>query len=66
MLGLLLVCLILYGICLPEKLFTDPTSTVLFDRDGVLLGAKIADDGQWSFPEIETVPYKLETSIISF
>jgi len=64
--GLLLVCLILYDICLPEKLFNDPVSTVLFDRYGILLGAKIAEDGQWRFPEAEKVPYKLETSIIAF
>jgi penicillin-binding protein 1C len=64
--GFLLVCLILYGICLPEKLFTAPTSTVLFDRNGTLLGAKIADDGQWRFPEVIEVPYKLKTSIIVF
>ena len=64
--GFLLTGLILYWICLPEKLFDDPTATVLFDRNGVLLGAKIADDGQWRFPEITEVPYKLETSILAF
>jgi penicillin-binding protein 1C len=64
--GFLMFCLILYGMCLPEKLFNDPTSTVLLDQNGVLLGAKIADDGQWRFPEITGVPSKLETSIIAF
>jgi penicillin-binding protein 1C len=66
MLGCAVVGLVLYSVCLPEKLFNDPTSTVLFDREGILLGAKIADDGQWRFPEINAVPYKLETSIIAF
>jgi penicillin-binding protein 1C len=64
--GFLLVCLILYGICLPQRLFTDPASTVLFDRNGMLLGAKIAGDGQWRFPEITIVPYKLKTCILAF
>jgi penicillin-binding protein 1C len=64
--GIFLIGLILYGICLPAKLFNDPVSTVLFDQNGALLGAKIADDGQWRFPEIRKVPYRLETSIIAF
>ncbi|MBP1669598.1 MAG: penicillin-binding protein [Bacteroidetes bacterium] len=64
--GLLLACVILYGVCLPQKLFTDPISTVLFDRNGVLLGAKIADDGQWRFPEIADVPHKLALCIVTF
>ncbi len=66
MLGTVMALLIIYGVCLPEELFHDPTSTVLFDREGILLGAKIADDGQWRFPETDSVPYKLETSIIAF
>ncbi len=66
LLGFALVLLILYAVCLPEKLFDDPTSAVLFDREGILLGAKIADDGQWRFPEAVTVPPKLETSILAY
>ena len=52
--------------CLPEKLFNDPTSTVLFDRDGNLLGATIADDGQWRFPSNDSVPYKFKTALLQF
>lgn len=52
--------------CLPEKLFNDPTSTVLLDRNGVLLGAKIAVDGQWRFSPTDSVPKKFETCIIEF
>ena len=65
-LGFVIVSLIFYSICLPKKLFNDPASTVLYDRNGILLGAKIADDGQWRFPEIKEVPYKLKISIIAF
>lgn len=63
-------CILLFSIwyicCLPEKLFTSPTSTVILDRKGELLGAKIADDGQWRFPPSDTVPYKLKTCLIAF
>lgn len=46
MLGLLLV---LFGCwCMAGgPLFTTPRSVALHDRDGQLLGARVADDGQW-------------------
>ncbi len=52
--------------CLPEELFKDSTSTVLFDKDGNLLGAKIAADGQWRFSACKTVPKKFEQCLIQF
>lgn len=55
-----------YILCLPEKLFNDPTSTVLLDQDKMLLGAKIADDGQWRFSESDSIPAKFETCLIEF
>lgn len=40
-----------YYFCLPRDLFPDTKwSTVVVDRNGELLGARIADDGQWRFP----------------
>ncbi len=51
---------------LPSKLFQDPTSTILFSREGKLLGARIATDGQWRFPESELVPEKFEKSLLAF
>ncbi len=63
---LLFILGIFYAFCLPNKLFTDPTSTVLLDKDGNLLGAKIADDGQWRFPERKGVPYKFAQCIIQY
>ncbi len=40
-----------YALCLPEELFPDcKWSTVVVDRNGELLGARIAEDGQWRFP----------------
>jgi len=48
---ILLLC-IGYWFCLPDPLFEDPTCMVLEDKDGNLLGARIAADGQWRFPQI--------------
>lgn len=64
--GLLLGLLIGYYFCLPKKLFDRPTSTVLLDKDGELLGAKIATDGQWRFPHNPDVPKKFRQAIITF
>lgn len=52
--------------CLPNQLFSDPTSTVLLDREGKLLNATIAEDGQWRFRPREKVPYKLAMCMIQF
>ncbi len=48
---------------LPKPLFDSPHSTVLLDKDGVLLSAKIASDEQWRFPEVDSVPLQLATCI---
>lgn len=61
--GLLLV---FYLFCLPRKLFDTPTCMVLEDRDGNLLGARIADDGQWRFPPGDSIPIKFEIALIEF
>jgi len=55
-----------YCNCLPDRLFSDSTSTVLLDKDGQLLGARIADDGQWRFSAGHTVPKKFSTCLIEF
>jgi hypothetical protein len=57
-LGLLLAFLIWFAFCLPRKLFNEPTSFVLEDKDGNLLGATVSDDGQWRFPEMRSIPEK--------
>ncbi|GHT43802.1 penicillin-binding protein 1C [Bacteroidia bacterium] len=63
MLALLLVA---YIVCLPRTLFRVPYSTVVTDRHGELLGARIAADEQWRFPACDTVPEKLKECIIAF
>ncbi|MFH0758469.1 MAG: penicillin-binding protein 1C [Bacteroidota bacterium] len=46
-------------LCLPVVTFHDPTNTVLEDSRGALLSARITSDGQWRFPECDSVPYKV-------
>ena len=53
--------------CLPRNLFKGtPYSTVVVGRDGELLGARIADDGQWRFPPCISIPEKYEAALIQF
>lgn len=63
-------CLILLGVaylcCLPPVLFHAPYSTVVTDRNGELLGARIASDGQWRFPPRNHTPEKLEQCLLAF
>lgn len=61
-----LVLLVAYYFCLPKQLFKDPTATVITSRGNQLLGALIADDGQWRFPETDRIPPKFKTCILLF
>ncbi|WP_417607991.1 penicillin-binding protein 1C [Owenweeksia hongkongensis] len=56
------LCLWFYFI-LPSPLFKDSYATVLHDADGNLLSATIADDEQWRFPEVDSLPDKLQQCI---
>lgn len=54
-------------LCLPRELFKGvPYSTVVESAEGELLGARIADDGQWRFPPSDTVPERFATALIQF
>jgi penicillin-binding protein 1C len=55
-----------FWFCLPSRLFSDPTCTVLEDKNGQLMCAQIAPDGQWRFPYSDSVPEKFEKCIIQF
>jgi penicillin-binding protein 1C len=50
----------------PLPAFRAPLSTVVEAADGSLLGARIADDGQWRFPAMVKVPEKYEKSLLTF
>ncbi|MDR1814661.1 MAG: penicillin-binding protein 1C [Tannerella sp.] len=58
--------LIVYLFCLPKQLFDVPFATVVTDRNGELLGARIAADGQWRFPPCENAPEKFAKCLILF
>jgi penicillin-binding protein 1C len=51
---------------LPNPLFRVPLSTAVLARDGTLLGARIADDGQWRFPPVAEVPEKFRRAIVAY
>ncbi|QXP80432.1 MULTISPECIES: penicillin-binding protein 1C [Winogradskyella] len=58
--------LIAYYFCLPHQLFKDPTATIITSRSNELLGALIAEDGQWRFPANDSVPDKFKICILQF
>ncbi|MBX7125875.1 MAG: penicillin-binding protein 1C [Cyclobacteriaceae bacterium] len=53
-------------LALPSVLFQDSYSTLLLDRDGNLLSASIAMDGQWRFPEVSNVPDRYKQAVVLF
>lgn len=63
---ILLVLLTIYYFLLPSSLFSDPYSTVLQARTGELLTATIADDGQWRFPQRDSIPEKFAKALITY
>ncbi|WP_282591248.1 penicillin-binding protein 1C [Gaoshiqia sediminis] len=64
--AIFLILFLFWWFSLPSPLFSDPTSTVIESRNGELLGAHIASDGQWRFPEVEAVPEKYKTCVLAF
>lgn len=62
--GLLLLA---WLVCLPPQMFGDtPYSTVVTAKDGELLGARIADDGQWRFPPCDSLPEKFARAVVEY
>jgi penicillin-binding protein 1C len=62
----LALLLVAYIFCLPKQLFDVSYSTVVTDRNGELLGARIGGDEQWRFPPCDTVPEKFRICLIQF
>ena len=61
-----LILLIAYYFCLPKQLFKDATATVITSSSDELIGALVADDGQWRFPKTDSIPEKFKTCILQF
>ncbi|MDH5598777.1 MAG: transglycosylase domain-containing protein, partial [Cyclobacteriaceae bacterium] len=49
-----------------KPLFDSPYATLLVDRENVLLGATIADDGQWRFPPSDSIPKKYIQAVLQY
>ncbi|WP_073084184.1 penicillin-binding protein 1C [Winogradskyella jejuensis] len=64
--AIICIALAAYYFCLPKQLFKDPTATVITSNSNQLLGALIADDGQWRFPETDSIPEKFKICILQF
>jgi penicillin-binding protein 1C len=62
--GLLVV--VLLWLLVPVVQFDEPLSTVVLDREGELLGATIATDGQWRFGVADDVPERFVTAITCY
>jgi len=50
----------------PFPRFPAPRSTVVEAADGRVIGARIADDGQWRFPGNDTIPEKFGKALLTF
>jgi penicillin-binding protein 1C len=65
-----LLCLIAGAVAwwrmLPDPLFSTPQSYVLEARDGTLLSARIATDGQWRFPATDEIPEKFRRALLVY
>lgn len=61
-----LLLLLVYYWGLPKQLFVNDYATVIESNDGQLLGAKIANDMQWRFPETDKVPEKFRQCIVAY
>ena len=64
--SLLIILLLVYLFSLPTPLFNTPSSTIVYSSSGNLIGAHVANDGQWRFSEGHQVPDRLMKSIITF
>ncbi|HNY31375.1 MAG TPA: penicillin-binding protein 1C [Fibrobacteria bacterium] len=62
--GILFLAWLLVRWTLPEPLVPSAFATAVYDREGRLLGARSGRDGQWRFPEGDSVPSKFVRSIL--
>ena len=58
--------LIIFYFSISFPLFRTSYSTTIYSDNGQLLGAQVAQDHQWRFPQGDSVPYKIEKSLLLF
>ncbi len=61
-----LAAAVLFWLALPPRLFEPGYSTVLLDREGRLLSAPIAGDGQWRFPGDGQIPDRFVSVLVAW
>ncbi len=67
LIALLLLSLLAWCIFVPpSQLFDSPYSTVIYARNGELMGAKVASDGQWRFPVKNALPSRYIRAVVEF
>ncbi len=64
--AILLLPLLIWIFSLPKDLFDSSFSTVMYDSQGKLLNARVAADGQWRFPPVDSLPQHYRTALIHF
>lgn len=62
----ILILILLFLFTNRKNIFNDPYCTIIKDRNGLLLGAHIAKDGQYRFPKCDSVPYKFVEAITQY
>jgi penicillin-binding protein 1C len=65
-LSIAITALLAFYFCLPDPLFDDPYSSAVYDANGQLLSVRIARDGQWRFPDDDTLPLKVRKCLVEF
>ncbi|MFN3530431.1 MAG: penicillin-binding protein 1C [Bacteroidia bacterium] len=65
-LALVTAFVVLFMLLVPSLSFDPPYSSVLTDRNGQLLGARVAADGQWRFPPSAAIPERFSTALLAY
>lgn len=61
-----LALLLLFYLFTPDPTGREPLSTVLLDRQGKMLGARLAADGQWRFAPTDSIPFKYRAALLAY
>lgn len=61
-----LIIRIIIFLTIPRELFRVPYSVLLYSAEGELLGARIASDGQWRFPQTDSLPDKFVACLTTY
>ncbi|MBN1386899.1 MAG: penicillin-binding protein 1C [Bacteroidales bacterium] len=62
---LVLATILIAGMLVPVPRFDKPLSVVTESEDGRLMGAHIASDGQWRFPQADSVNRKYRSAVVN-